>query len=196
MEYLEYFKLGLYHILHLNGYDHILFIVVLCSIYTIKDWKKILILITAFTIGHCTTLVLSATELIYIDRAFSEFLIVLTILYTAIWNLFHKEKNDQFFKWDYLIVLFFGLIHGLGFSNFFKMLFSTLDEFIPSLLAFNIGVEIGQIVIVVSFMIIYFLLIRFTDLQLKHWTKIISVFAIGVSFYLMYNTDFIQDYLK
>ncbi|MFT7055199.1 MAG: hypothetical protein ACJAR3_000826, partial [Roseivirga sp.] len=119
-----YFQLGYEHIIDLNGIDHILFVVALCSIYLAQDWKKVLILVTAFTLGHSITLALSTFELINFDTDLIEFLIPVTIFITALSNLFRKEGSvsPKALNLNYFFALFFGLIHGLGFSNYLKSL--------------------------------------------------------------------------
>lgn len=147
-----YFKLGVTHITDLVGYDHILFIIVLCAAYSLIQWKNILILITAFTVGHCTTLILALLNIVKISSDIIEFLIPLTILFTAIANIF--QKNDyvkplhQYFK--YFMALFFGLIHGLGFSNYLRSLLGSESNLVKPLLAFNLGIEFGQLIIVLT----------------------------------------------
>ena len=87
-----YLTLGLQHIADFKGYDHILFIVVLCAVYQIKHWRKILILITAFTIGHSASLVLATFNIIRISGDWIEFLIPVTILLTAIGNMLQRKE--------------------------------------------------------------------------------------------------------
>lgn len=144
----EYVRLGTDHILDKNGYDHILFVIALCSIYLFKDWKKVLVLVTAFTIGHSLTLALSSFKVVNISSSLVETLIPVTIIITCIFNVFHKEKSNFSMRFNYLLAMIFGLIHGLGFSNFFRALMFEGENIVLPLLSFNIGVEIGQIVIV------------------------------------------------
>lgn len=122
-EFQLYFVLGKDHILdYANGYDHILFVVALCAIYLARDWKKILVLVTAFTIGHSVTLALATLNVISIDSKLVEFLIPLTIFITAFGNLFRREESYSVkpIQTNYLLALCFGLIHGMGFSNYLK----------------------------------------------------------------------------
>ena len=112
-----YLKLGFQHILDLDGYDHILFIVALCAVYSIAHWKKVLILVTAFTIGHSVTLALSALDAVVFPSEIIEFLIPLTIFVTAVLNVVNKKENRRMVRYNYLLALFFGFIHGLGFSS-------------------------------------------------------------------------------
>lgn len=190
MKFLEFLELGFEHIADWNAYDHILFIVVMCVIYQVKDWRKILILVTAFTVGHSLTLALAISKLVSINKDFVEFLIPLTIILTAIWNMIPKKENASNKTWlssNYIMVLFFGLIHGLGFSNYLGMLLGRHESILVPLLGFNVGVELGQICIVGAFMLLSFLCLDVLKLKQKYWIWGISVLAIIVSLKLMFG---------
>ncbi len=180
-----YFKLGFDHILDLNGYDHILFIIALCAVYAISQWKQILILVTAFTIGHCLTLVLSGLKIITISSELVEFLIPLTILITAIFNIVKGAPSEQKVRWNYILALFFGLIHGLGFSNYFKALIGKEENIVNILLPFNLGVELGQLVIVAFTLIAGYIFINVLKTQQRDWNLIVSGAAAGIAITLM-----------
>lgn len=169
-----FFELGWQHILDLEGYDHILFVVALCTLYTIKDWKKILILVTAFTIGHSITLALSTFEKLTISSSLIEFLIPLAIAATAISNMVSKNRNSSFARYNYSIALIFGLVHGLGFSNYLKSLLGRDTNVINQLLAFNSGLEFGQIIIIMVFMLITYLIIEIIKLPARKWSFVLS----------------------
>ena len=184
----DYLSLGLDHILDTNGYDHILFIATLCAFYVPSQWKKILILVTAFTIGHSLTLALSALEMVNISPTLIETLIPITIILTGLFNIlaFRKSASGQENIYlNYLIALGFGLIHGLGFSNYFKAILGTEESIIQPLLAFNIGVEIGQVVIVAIVMTMAFVLINILKVHKKYWTIPMSILGIVVATYLL-----------
>ncbi|MEO0338601.1 MAG: HupE/UreJ family protein [Bacteroidota bacterium] len=187
-----YLQLGFDHISDLNGYDHILFIVALCAIYRLQEWKKVAILVTAFTIGHSITLALAAMDIIPINGALIEFLIPVTIFITAIYNVVvHRfdstETTTSTFtrqlNWNYLFALVFGLIHGMGFSNFFKSLMmpGERSEFITQLLSFNIGVELGQLLIVAFILVASFVAISLLKVKQREWNLFISGAAAGIS---------------
>lgn len=197
-----YLQLGFEHIADLEGYDHILFLVALCAVFSYKDWKKILVLATAFTIGHSITLALSALDILRFDSKLIEILIPVTILLTALKNLFFKIKKESLWDLSYLLPLFFGLIHGMGFSTFFKSsvkeetkssYFNSAQEVADTsdvtiqLLAFNLGVELGQILIVMIFMLLNFICIRLLKVQMKWWTYCFSILAIILSLYMIYE---------
>jgi ABC-type antimicrobial peptide transport system permease subunit len=187
-----YFQLGYEHIIDLNGFDHILFIVALCAIYVAQDWKKVLILVTAFTIGHSITLALSTFELVNFRTDLIEFMISVTIFVAALSNLFRKEGgvNTKALNINYLFALFFGLIHGLGFSNYLKSLLGKSESIITQLLAFNLGLELGQIIIVVIFMIISFVFTGLFNVARRDWKLVISSAIAGIAITMMMATKF------
>jgi len=165
-----YFVLGKEHIANINGIDHILFIAALCLRYQFNDWKKILFLITAFTVGHSITLALSTLQYIHISTVWIEFLIPVTILITALINI--RVKNFDFnnrYTVIYFIALCFGLIHGLGFSSYLKSLLGKHANIIQPLFAFNVGLEIGQIIIVCILLCISFTLVQLLKLPRRDW---------------------------
>jgi HupE / UreJ protein len=185
-----YFKLGIQHILDLNGFDHILFIVVLCAIFVARDWVKILLLVTAFTLGHSLTLALATFKVIEIRSEVIEFLIPVTIALTALITLIKpKPSTGKGIQLNYLLALFFGLIHGLGFSNYLSALLGKEAAIWQPLLAFNIGLEVGQLAIVAAFLLLTSL-VHLAGMNRKEWTLILSAFVLGVACMLMLQTKF------
>lgn len=186
-----YLSLGFDHISDLNGYDHILFIVALCAIYQLREWRKVAILVTAFTIGHSITLALVALDIIPINGALIEFLIPVTIVLTAIYNVvvhtFAGNTEEKTFNrkinFNYLFALLFGLIHGLGFSNFFKssVMPGQEGEFIKQLFSFNVGVELGQLVIVAFVLGASFVAMNLLKVKQREWNLFISGGAAGIA---------------
>lgn len=187
-----YFELGTEHILDINGYDHILFVVALCAIYAAQDWKKVLILVTAFTIGHSITLALSALEVINFRSDIIEFLIPVTIFITAFTNIVRKQNSlkPRYLNLNYFFGLFFGLIHGLGFSNYLKSLLGREESIVTQLLAFNLGLELGQIIIVVVFMVISFIFTGLFNVARRDWNLVISSAIAGIALTIMMDTKF------
>lgn len=184
-----YLNLGLQHIADFKGYDHILFIIVLCAVYQLKHWKKILILITAFTIGHSTSLVLATFNLIRVSGEWIEFLIPVTILLTAIGNIFQKKESYSVghHKYKYGLALFFGLIHGLGFSNYLRAMLSSEDNLAGPLFSFNLGIELGQIIIVSAFILAGLITINLFKARSREWNLVISGAGIGISLILIFE---------
>lgn len=178
-------QLGFEHILDINGYDHILYLVTLCAIYSVKDWKKVLYLVTAFTIGHSFTLALNAFNIVTIPSDLIETLIPITIILTALYNLFIDSKPQSKNWVGYGLAISFGLIHGMGISNFLKALMSPSDSLIMSLLGFNIGVELAQIVIVIISLILSYFALNITKISRSKWIKIISWGSIAISIYIL-----------
>lgn len=192
-EFQLYFVLGKDHILdYFNGYDHILFVVALCAIYLARDWRRVLILVTAFTIGHSITLALATLEIISVKPELVEFLIPLTIFITAFGNLFRKEDtfNAKPIQINYVFALFFGLIHGMGFSNYLRAILGKDHSIVTQLLAFNLGLEFGQIVIVGIFMVISFILVDLIGTSRRDWKMVISSAIAGIALILMKDKIF------
>lgn len=181
-EFSLYFKEGWQHIVDLNGYDHILFVFALCAIYLLKDWKKVLVLVTAFTIGHSVTLALSVLNVIKVPSALIEFLIPVTIVITALGNVFRKPEEPVRMQLNYFFALFFGLIHGMGFSNYLKSMLGSQANIVQPLLAFNLGLEFGQILIVLVILLIAQLIVQVAGVNRREWTKFVSAAIFGIAF--------------
>ena len=185
-----YLELGFTHILDINAYDHILFVIALCAVYKINEWRKILILVTAFTIGHSITLALSALKIVVFPADIIEFLIPLTILVTAIFNVTHRHHAEKMVKLNYALALFFGWIQGLGFSNFFKALMGPDESIIGPLFAFNVGVELGQIIIVGMTVLCGYLVVAKLKAPHREWNLFVSGAAAGIAIILMMGAKF------
>lgn len=177
-----YFQLGWQHILDWKGYDHILFVVVLCGTYTLPEWRKVLILVTAFTIGHSITLALSVLSLIQMKSDLIEFLIPLTILITAATNILANKPKQNGIPFKYVLALFFGLIHGMGFSNYLKAILGKSSNVIAELFAFNLGLEFGQVIIVLGILMVSFVLINLLQVKKWNWTFFLSSAIFGIAF--------------
>lgn len=186
-DFIFYLKLGWEHIISWDALDHQLFILVLIAAYFYRDWKKILILVTAFTIGHSITLALSVLDVFRLPSKLVEILIPITILFTAIDNFTFHKNRVKLMKINYILALFFGLIHGMGFANTARMMMSSEESIAVPLLGFNIGLEIGQVVVVILVMIILFLLTQFLKLNQKYWILGISVSAITLSLKMIFE---------
>lgn len=176
-----YFQEGWQHIVDLNGYDHILFVFALCAIYLLKDWKKVLVLVTAFTIGHSVTLALCVLNVIRVSSALIEFLIPVTIVITALSNVLRRSEEPGRMQLNYFFALFFGLIHGMGFSNYLKSMLGSQSSIIQPLLAFNLGLEFGQILIVLVILLITQLAVRLGNVKRRDWTMFLSAAIFGIA---------------
>ena len=186
-----FFKQGLSHILDLDGIDHLLFILAITVIFSLSQWRKLALLITAFTIGHSITLVLSVYDIFTLPRDIIEQLIPITIIVTCINNFIKVYKPTQInYQLLYTTVLIFGCIHGLAFSNFLKMAFFEDDNLLASLVGFNIGIELGQLIIVGVFLAaIQMAFRRFKKLKHEHviisCSAIILIFAVKILWELL-----------
>ncbi|MGB0166394.1 MAG: HupE/UreJ family protein [Luteibaculum sp.] len=183
MDFNFYLKQGINHILDLAGYDHMLFVIALCALYELRQWKKVLILLTAFTLGHSVTLLLSGLNMLRLPQDLIETLIPITIFLTALNNiLFYNKMRSSKTNYNYFVALVFGFIHGAGFSNFYRSMLADIEESVVlPLLAFNIGIELGQIVIVAVFFAMYYLIQLFASFPHQRWNVAVSIFAATIS---------------
>lgn len=180
-DFLFYLQLGWEHIISSDALDHQLFILALVAIFSFKDLKKVLILVTAFTIGHSVTLALSAFDIIRFPSNWIEFLIPCTIVFTALDNLIFSKNVEKLIKLNYFLALFFGLIHGMGFANSVRMMLAQEQSITIPLFGFNVGLEIGQIAVVIIVLCIFYLFSTFLKLQKKHWVMLVSAPILVVS---------------
>lgn len=187
-----FFEIGMKHILDVHGSDHILFVIALTAIYTMSDWKKVLILVTAFTIGHSITLALASYRVINVNSDLIEFLIPVTIFLTALANIFRKKGASRSMKsqLNYYLALFFGLIHGLGFSNYLRSLLGRDESIIGQLFGFNLGLEIGQIIIVMMFMFVSFIFVDLFGVSRRDWRLVVSAAVAGIAWTMMFEARF------
>lgn len=191
-EFLIYLEIGLHHVLDIRGYDHILFLIALTVPYTFKDWKRVLLLVSIFTIGHTLALILSVFGVIMIKASLVEFLIPVTILFTAVYNLFTAGKTTKKDGMNVIgfITLFFGVVHGLGFSNYFKSILSgSASDKIAPLLEFALGIEIAQLIVVLIVLLVSFVLQHFARFSKRDFTLVTSAFVIGVVVPMLLESD-------
>ncbi len=189
-----YLRLGFAHITDPAGYDHILFVVALCAVYELKDWKKVLVLVTAFTIGHSVTLALSTLHFVIVRSKLIEFLIPITILVTAAGNFFYRspvtildQERPSYLR--YLFALLFGFIHGLGFSTYLKSLLGGSTNVVAQLFAFNVGLELGQMLIVLCVLTLAFAVINLFQVRKHDWNLAISGIVAGMAISLIIKNN-------
>ena len=189
-DFLFYVELGLGHVLDFNAYDHILFLVALAIPFTFRLWKQILTLVTIFTLAHCLSLAFSVYEMVEVNVAWIEFLIPITILVTALFNIKEVIKKDTAlnFKLQSAATAFFGLIHGFGFSNYFKMLMAGEENKLNPLLGFATGIEVSQIVIIIGVLFLAFLLVERLRLPKRYFVLGTSIIVILISLPMIYTT--------
>lgn len=181
-DFLFYLNLGWEHIISLDALDHQLFVLALIAVYSFNDLKKVLILVTAFTIGHSITLALSTFDIIRINSDWVEFLIPLTIVLTSLNNILIRNKKQSQNNANYYLALIFGLIHGMGFANTARVMIAKSRSIAVPLLGFNIGLELGQIAIVFGILILLFILLKLFKVNQKDWILFVSsgVFALSL----------------
>jgi len=186
-----YFRLGWQHILDTQGFDHILFVLALCAVFIPRDWKKILILVTAFTLGHSLTLALATFRVLSVRTDMIEFMIPVTIAITAFVSILKpRPSTGRGVQLNYFFAIFFGLIHGLGFSNYLRQLLGKEASLWQPLLSFNIGLEVGQIVIVSAFLLVTSIFVGIAGINRKEWTLVISSIVLGIALMLMLEAKF------
>jgi hypothetical protein len=184
---------GINHVLDLNAYDHVLFLIVLTVPYMFKDWKRVLLLVSMFTLGHTLSLILAVYGIISVQAQMVEFLIPITILIIALFNVFTSGKGAQKEKIGilFLSTLFFGLIHGLGFAREFKMLLGDSDNKLILLFEFALGIELSQIIIVFVVLFIGFLTQTIFRFNKRDWIMIISAIVVGLVIPMILNSEFL-----
>lgn len=187
-----YFQYGVEHILDIqDGYDHILFVMALCAVYGWSDGKHILILVTAFTIGHSLTLALATLGWIQVNTLLIEFLIPVTIFVTALSNLLREEVSlkGKRIHFNYLLAIIFGLIHGMGFSNFLRAILGQ-ERIVSQLFAFNVGLELGQIAVVIVFLMISFVVSKL-KVSPRDWKMVVSSMIAGMALLMIKESEFL-----
>jgi hypothetical protein len=181
-----YFSLGWEHIISKNALDHQLFIAALIAIYLAKDWKRVLILITAFTIGHSLTLALSVFDVIRFSSKWVEFLVPLTIVVTALSNLFRKKFTltpmaISTIRINYVLALLFGLIHGMGFANYLRFIMADDQNMGWGLFGFNAGLEAGQIAVVIVLLLLAHFIVTVLSVNRRDWVIFLSAAVFSVA---------------
>ena len=188
-EFNLYFGIGIHHILTWEAMDHILFVAALCLRYLVRDWRKVIVLVTAFTIGHSITLALSALGLVHINTRWIEFLIPITIVATAINNLLQRSNqvdHPSRLPLIYFFALFFGLIHGLAFASSLLSLIGG-DNLIVPLLAFNLGIEAAQLLVVAIILAISFIFVQLMRVRRTWWVWGVSALVLLASLKMAYD---------
>jgi HupE / UreJ protein len=185
-DFIFYFSWGWHHIINKDALDHQLFIAALAAIYLLQDWKQVLILVTAFTIGHSLTLALSVMNLVHFSSKWVEFLIPITIVVTAFFNLFQKKFTPRSVRINYFLALFFGLIHGMGFASNIRIALASDQSLGWSLFGFNLGLEAGQILVVLVLLIVAHIIVTICRVARREWVIFVSagVFAVALKMVL------------
>ena len=169
-----------------------LFLVALCAVYRLEQWRQLLILVTAFTVGHSITLALTSLSLLTIPSDIIEFLIPATIAITALHNVLSDSQTVQLERLTgrYLMALIFGFVHGMGFSNYFRALLTDESSILVPLFGFNLGIEVGQLLVVFFIVGTVFIFLNLFGMRHRDWNVFISGGAFSLSFALMYENKF------
>jgi len=185
---------GINHVLDINAYDHVLFLIVLAVPYVFKDWKRALLLVSMFTLGHTLSLVLAAYNVVSVNGVIVEFLIPVTILIVALFNVFTAGKGAQKEKVGvlFLSTLFFGLVHGLGFAREFKILLGDTDSKLLLLFEFALGIELSQVIIVFVVLFLGYLVQTIFRFSKRDWIMVISAIVVGLVIPMILNSDFLS----
>lgn len=185
---------GINHVLDINAYDHVLFLIVLTIPYLFKDWKRVLLLVSVFTLGHTLSLVLAAYNAVQVNGELVEFLIPITILIVALFNVFTAGRGAQKEKIGVLFfsTLFFGLVHGLGFAREFQILVGGTGNKLITLLEFALGIEMAQIIIVFIVLFLGYLIQTIFRFSKRDWIMVISAIVVGLVIPMIMNSDFIS----
>lgn len=183
----SWISIGITHITDLNGYDHILFLFALCCIYSVSDLKKVLIIITAFTLGHSISLALSIFNFINFNTSLIEFLIPITIIITCFQNIIDTYKKNTSNSIIYVTTVIFGLIHGMGFSNMLKQMLGKEESILLPLLSFNIGIEIGQLIIVLAAILFTYFIINLFKVNRAIYINGVSILIAVLALYMALN---------
>jgi hypothetical protein len=182
-DFVFYFKLGWQHIISVDAFDHLFFIMALTSIYLLKDIKQVLLLITAFTIGHATSLSLSVLNVVKINSALVEFLIPISIIITAEIQFVKSIHPKAPFRFKYVFALLFGLLHGLGFANTIRFIIAESQQIALPLFSFNLGLEVGQVLIVLLILFMAKICIEIIGMPQKWWIRILNALALAAGIY-------------
>ncbi|MBA9079600.1 MULTISPECIES: HupE/UreJ family protein [Rufibacter] len=188
-----YLQLGFHHIFNLQAYDHMVFVLAMCAVYSGSEWRRILALVTSFTVGHSITLALSTLEMLTFNTALIELLIPVTILITCLYNFTQlnkgKKKGGALWSWNNVFAIAFGLIHGMGFSNYLKSLLGKGQNIVLELFAFNVGIELGQLLIVALVLLINLLLTHILHVKKRDWILGVSSAAGAIALMLILGQD-------
>lgn len=180
-DFLFYLQLGFSHVLDIQAYDHVLFLIVLVVSSSFKQWKNLLWLVSIFTVGHSVSLALSAYKIISVNSELVEFLIPLTIFITATKNIFSPIQSGGNTKLLWFFSFCFGWIHGLGFSSYFKMIIAGSESKLIELLEFSLGIELAQIAIVFGILLPYLFLSPLFKISKRDWILVVSSIVIGIT---------------
>jgi len=188
-----YYKLGFRYILDIYNVEYILFLISLLTVFTIKDWKRVIILLIFFIVGYSITISLGTYKVVKYNPELIEFLLPLTIFFTSFTNIFKKKDNFRYhgnMRKNYVLALIFGAIHGFSYSNYITGISNGKMQIWNQFVAFNLGIDTGQIIVSLIFLIIAFLFINIFGVNRRDWVMVISSGIAGVALTLMFESKF------
>lgn len=189
--FIAYFNLGIRHISNIHSVEHALFLIALCTVYLMRDWKKVLVLILYYALGHVITLMLSVTNIVRMPEDITNYLIPVTIFLTAASNIFRKHYGGSTtFQLSYIPALLFGLIHGFGFADYFLSIVTGNRNIGFLLTSFILGLESGQIIIVTAFLVLSWLFVNNFGINRRDWVLVISSGIAGIALTYMFEARF------
>jgi hypothetical protein len=189
-----YLQLGFWHIWSWQATDHLTFLLALCAPYALADWRRVVALVTSFTVGHSLTLALATLGVVGINSPLVEALIPITIMLTALLDIKQAGRDDArrtrrpasvLWAAPNVLALAFGLIHGLGFSTYLRSLLGANSRPITELLSFNLGVELGQLLVVSIILLLGFVVLRGFGAARRDWVLTTSGAALGIALLLL-----------
>lgn len=187
-----YFGLGKNYILDINSVQHILFVIAVCAVYLLKDWRKVLILLLFFTVGYSLMLILIAMNIIRIKPELIQYLIPVTIFITAVSNVMKKQSTyyKKNLQSNYFLAMFFGLIHGAGFAHYLKNLLISGKPSVMQLVAYNLGIELAHMIIIFLFLIASYLFVNLISVNRRDWNLVISSGIAGIAITIMFEAKY------
>ncbi len=189
-----YLQLGFLHICSWQATDHLTFLLALCAPYVLADWRRVVALVTSFTVGHSITLALATLGGVGVNAAVVETLIPITIMATALVNMYQagpalvrRPRREMPIWWTApnALAAAFGLIHGLGFSSYLRALLGQQSRPVAELLSFNLGVELGQLLVVSVILLVGVVVLRMMGVVRRDWILTTSGAALGVATLLL-----------
>ena len=186
-DFFFYFELGLFHVLDLSAHDHLLFLVALTIPFSFNQFKTLFWIVTFFTLGHSFSLFISAYGIYKPPEKIIEILIPITIVFTAVNNILNTKNTNSSYSTVIIISIFFGLIHGFGFGNYFNQISFPLESKINPLIGFAVGVESSQLIIVLGILVINWLVIKLGFYNLSKYINTISAIIVGFALNMILN---------
>ncbi|TDN36397.1 HupE/UreJ family protein [Hymenobacter sp. UV11] len=192
--FIAYLQLGFLHICSWQATDHLTFLLALCAPYVLADWQRVVALVTSFTVGHSITLALATLSVVGVNTTLVETLIPVTIMVTALVNMYkagpalvRRPRREVPIWWTApnALAAAFGLIHGLGFSSYLRTLLGQQSRPVTELLSFNLGVELGQLLVVSMVLLVGFVVLRIVGVVRRDWILTTSGAALGVATLLL-----------